>query len=80
MRFTPEAEVTEQLGLPPHVLPSMRRAGKGPRHHKFGNKAYYLQEEVEAWLATCAQDPTADAEEAADTEEADEVEEGDGDE
>ena len=79
MDYIPEAEVTEQLGLPPNTLPGLRRSKKGPKWYKFGTKAYYLQEDVDAWVAACAQDPSTDA----DTDEVDEVEqseEGDGDE
>ncbi len=72
MRFTPEAEVSEQLGLPPNLLPNQRRAGKGPKHYKFGNKAYYEMEAVEAWLAACVQDPDATIEETDDAEQPEE--------
>lgn len=66
MRFVPEAEVIEQLGLPPNVLPSLRRAGKGPKFYRIGSRAYYEMEAVEAWLTTCVQNPAANTEEVGD--------------
>lgn len=77
MRFIPEVEVTEQLGLSPNTLPSLRRAKRGPKWYKPGSKAYYQKESIDEWVATCIQDPNADTEVV---DEVEQPEEGDGDE
>jgi hypothetical protein len=47
-----EDQVAEHLGVYPHTLARLRRAGNGPAYVRFG--AYFIcyrPEDVEAWLA-----------------------------
>lgn len=46
-------------GISAGTLRNWRYQGKGPAYHKIGPKAYYLGEDVNAWLAAQRVEPTA---------------------
>jgi len=37
-------------GLSPKTLANYASAGKGPRYHRQGRRAYYLYDDVKSWL------------------------------
>lgn len=54
----PEA-LADSLGVPLRTIYAWRARGKGPRAHKIGKHLRFRDSDVEAWLATQADDQGA---------------------
>lgn len=52
-----EEEVAERLGTGPQWLAGQRRAGKGPKYMKIGNRVMYDVNDVNDWLQAQRRNP-----------------------
>lgn len=49
-------DLSEFLGVPLNTLYRWRYRGEGPKGYRVGRHVRYRRADVEAWLATCAED------------------------
>jgi excisionase family DNA binding protein len=49
-------EVARLLKLSPKTIQLMRHEGRGPRFIRIGSSVRYRQEDIEAWLASIAEE------------------------
>lgn len=51
------AELAKELGVPPKTIYGWRTRGVGPRGIKIGKHVRFKRADVDAWLASCYDDP-----------------------
>jgi len=55
-------QLSDYLGLSPHTLQRYRCNGGGPKFKKIGNKIFYAESDVMAWIEASSRDSTSDSE------------------
>ncbi len=55
-------EAARRLGLSCSYLNKLRCVGGGPRYMKVGRRVIYLEDDLNAWLASCRRRSTSDGE------------------
>ena len=44
-----------------HTLQKWRVQGEGPRYRRIGNRIFYAEPDVQAWIEACGRDSTSDS-------------------